>query len=234
MWWPLNSFRIFIVRLVMKICIKLDWLAFIMSVLVEVKKVWLYYSLLSIADANDICKTIIKEFCVSIGNIVGNGFYYFGSLFTKRNIIQIYLRVCCNKDVKIITKHKWKAQNLLCLWECKLNLFSLLLLEEEQIELAISYLHSHTVLWWMDCECKNMLVNCCKIKSKWNFATSITSLQLIPNDEIALIMKDQEIAKLIKEDVKVLKLWAPRLSKVDESQWSWFLNKNVHIFLCNI
>lgn len=128
---------------------------------------------------------------MSFSDIIRNSLHNFSSLFAQRNIIQINLRVCCHKDVEIITEYKREAQDLLGLRKREFDLLSLLLLQEEQVQLAISNLHGHAVFRWMHGESKNMLVYRRQIKSKWNLSTSSIPLEFLPNDEVSFIMENK-------------------------------------------
>jgi len=53
-------------------------------------------------------------------------------------------------------------------------------------------------------------------------------LVFIPYDEIAFVVEDQHIREGIKEDVEILELLIPRLSKVDERERSRVFDKDIH------
>ena len=57
-------------------------------------------------------------------------------------------------------------------------------------------------------------------------------LVLIPNNEVAFVMENQEIRKLVEKYVEVLEFGAPRLREIDQGQRPWLFDKYVHI-LCS-
>ena len=69
-----------------------------------------------------------------------------------------------------------------------------------------------------------------KVQGERDFTLAWIPLEFIPNNKVTLVMEHKQVWKGIQEDVKVLELLRPRLSKVNQRKWSRIFYENIH---CN-
>ena len=74
----------------------------------------------------------------------------------------------------------------------------------------------------------NDLLDAGQMQREWDLALTTCSLELVPDDEVALVVEHEQVTELIEEHVEVLELAAPGLSKIYEGQRTRLLDEDIH------